>query len=84
MDWNDLSNFGNAVGVYQLQVAKRIFTMMLLYPRTLLLITSLFLLVGGSEKIADNKSVVIDVDRTVLRDGLRYEVDPAPLNESTP
>ena len=53
--------------------------MMLVYPRTLLLITSLFLLVGGSETIADNKSVVIDVDRTVERGGLRHEV-----NKETP
>ena len=52
---------------------------MTFYPRTLLLITSFSLFVGGSEAIADNKSVVIDADKTVKRDGLLYEV-----NKETP
>lgn len=48
MDWNDLSHFKNAVGVFQIQAAQRSFTVMTFYPRTLLLITSFSLFVGCS------------------------------------
>ena len=70
MDWNDLSHFKNAVGVFQIQAAQRRFTLMNFYPRTLLVVTSLFLLVGCPN--------TADSHKTVKRSGLRSTLFSIP------